>query len=256
MKIATWNVNSIKARQERLLTWLGASRPDVVCLQELKLVDESFPSAELEAAGYHSACFGQRTYNGVAILAREPISDVVRGFSDLPEDTQSRFIGATVGGVRVYSIYAPNGQEVGSPAYQFKLAWFARLRRWLDARHRPEEPVVLAGDFNVAPEPIDVHDPVLWEGQTLFSLPERKALAEVVEFGFEDTWRTLHPGEQKFTWWDYRQLSFPKGKGLRIDHVFATPSLAARARASEIERDMRKGKQPSDHAPLWTEFDV
>lgn len=254
MKIATWNVNSIKARQERLMGWLAASSPDVVCLQELKVVDDGFPRAELEAAGYQSVCHGQRTYNGVAILSKRPLSDVVRGFGDGGDDAQSRFIGATVDGVRVYSVYAPNGQEVGSPAYVYKLEWFGRLRRFLDARHKPDQPLVLAGDFNVAPEPIDVHDPVAWEGQTLFSAPEREALSNVVAFGLVDTWRARHPGEQKFSWWDYRMLSFPKGKGLRIDHVFATPAIAPKVAASEIDREMRKGKQPSDHAPVWTEF--
>jgi exodeoxyribonuclease-3 len=254
MKIATWNVNSISRRKERLLAWLASSQPDVVCLQELKAVDGDFPAADLNAAGYRTACFGQRTYNGVAILAKDPITDVVRGFGDSTDDVQARFIGATVGDVRVYSVYAPNGQTVGSPAYVYKLEWFARLRRWLEAHHSPADPVVLCGDFNVAPEPIDVHDPIAWEGQTLFSLPERDALKNVVAFGFTDTWRAKHPGEQKFTWWDYRMLSFPKGKGLRIDHVFATAALAERALASEIDREMRKGKEPSDHAPLWTDF--
>lgn len=250
MKIATWNVNSIRIRLERLLPWLQESQPDVVCLQELKCVDDGCPTEELKAIGYQSAWFGQKTYNGVGILARTEITDVVRGMGDGVEDTHARFIGATVGGVRVFSVYAPNGQEVGSPAYQYKLEFYARLRRYLDKHHQPNEPLALCGDWNVAPEPIDVHDPAAWEGQTLFSLPERDALKTLCDFGLVDTWRRKHPGEQKFSWWDYRMLGFPKNKGLRIDHVLATSPLAEKIRASEIDREMRKGKQPSDHAPV------
>ncbi|MBX5483750.1 MAG: exodeoxyribonuclease III [Myxococcaceae bacterium] len=256
MKIATWNVNSIRARQERLLGWLESTKPDVACLQELKCQEDQVPEAEVKALGYHACWYGQKTYNGVAILSKTQLVDVCKGLGDSVEDPQCRLIGATVNGVRVYSVYAPNGQEVGSPAYRYKLEWYGRLRRFLDAHHRPDEPIVLCGDWNVAPEPIDVHDPVAWEGQTLFSGPERDALKTLCAFGLEDTWRNLHPGEQKFSWWDYRMLAFPKGKGLRIDHIFATAPLAKKAKASEIEREMRKGKQPSDHAPVWTDFDV
>lgn len=256
MKIATWNINSIRARQERFLGWLEASRPDVLCLQELKCLDDGFPAAEVKAQGYDAAVFGQKTYNGVAILARGKLSEVVRGMNDGVEDPQSRFIGASVDGVRVYCAYAPNGQAVGSPAYEYKLQWYERLRRFLDTHHRPTDPIVLCGDWNVAPEPIDVHDPVAWEGQTLFSEPERGALKTLCAFGLVDTWRKHNPDEQKFSWWDYRMLSFPKNKGLRIDHVFATAPLAEKSRNSEIDREARKGKQPSDHAPVWTTFEL
>ncbi len=256
MKIATWNVNSIRARQERLLGWLASAQPDVLCLQELKCVDEGFPAEEVRAAGYHFACFGQKTYNGVAILARSELSDVTRGLEDGVDDPQARVIGATVNGVRIFSVYAPNGQALDSPAYQYKLEFYARLRRYLDGHHTKDDKVVLCGDWNIAPEPIDVHDPVAWEGQTLFSTPERDALKTLCEFGLVDTWRKKNPDEQKFSWWDYRMLGFPKNKGLRIDHVFATWPLAERIRASEIDREARKGKQPSDHAPVWTDFDV
>jgi exodeoxyribonuclease-3 len=256
MKIATWNVNSIRARQERLLGWLSSAQPDVLCLQELKCVDEEFPVEEVRSAGYHAAFFGQKTYNGVAILARSEPTDVRRGMDDGVEDPQSRVIGATVEGVRVYSVYAPNGQAVGSPAYQYKLEWYARLRRFLDAHHGRSDRVVLGGDWNVAPEPIDVHDPAAWEGQTLFSAPERDALQNLLDFGLVDTWRKQHPDEQKFSWWDYRMLAFPKNRGLRIDHLFASRPLAEKVRGSEIDREARKGKQPSDHAPVWTEFEL
>lgn len=258
MKIAAWNVNSVRARQERLLGWLAQAKPDVVCLQELKCEEGDFPAEEIRAAGYSFAINAQRTYNGVAILACAPleITDVVKGLSDGVDDTHARLIAGTVGGVRVLSVYAPNGQAVGSEAYHYKLEWYARLRRYLDARHSPDEKLVLCGDWNVAPEPIDVHDPAAWEGQTLFSQPERDALNTLCAFGLVDTWRRVHPDEQKFSWWDYRMLGFPKNRGLRIDHLLATAPLAEKLVAAEIDREMRKGKQPSDHAPVWAEFDV
>lgn len=254
MRIATWNVNSIRARQERLLTWLGAAKPDVLCLQELKCEESQFPLEQVRALGYHAAIHGQKTYNGVALLAREPIEDVTRGLEDGVEDPQSRLIGGTVRGVRVYSVYAPNGQSVGSPAYVYKLEWFARLRRVLDVRHKPGDALVVAGDFNVAPEPIDVWDPKLWEGQTLFSEAERAALAELMGFGLTDSLRALRPGEQKFSWWDYRMLGFPKNRGLRIDHLLVSAPIAERLTAADVDREARKGSQPSDHAPVWIEF--
>jgi exodeoxyribonuclease-3 len=254
MKIATWNINSVRARQERLLAWLAQASPDVLCLQELKCLDGEFPAQELEAAGYQAVTHGQKTYNGVAILSKTPIEDVQRGLRDGVEDPQSRFISARVQGVRIISVYAPNGQAVDSPAYHYKLEWFARLRRYLDVHHRPDEPLVLCGDFNVAPENLDVHDPAAWEGQTLFSLPERAALKTLVAFGLRDTFREKQPTLAKFSWWDYRMLAFPKNRGLRIDHVYATSPLADRCAAADIDREARKGKTPSDHAPVWAEL--
>jgi exodeoxyribonuclease-3 len=249
MKIASWNVNSIRARQERLVAWLEAAKPDVLCLQELKCEDAKFPEAELRALGYHAAWHGQKTYNGVAILAREPLADVVRGIQDGAEPPQSRVIAATVRGVRIVSIYAPNGQSVGSEAYHYKLHWYARLRNYLDTNHKPGQPLVVTGDFNVAPEDRDCHDPKLWEGQTLFSGPEKAALIEL-----SDTIRKHHAEPGRYSWWDYRSLSFPKNKGLRIDHLFATAPLYEKCTAADIDREARKGKQPSDHAPVWAEF--
>jgi exodeoxyribonuclease-3 len=254
MKIATWNVNSVRARQERLLNWLKTRQPDVLCLQELKGLEKDFPTAEVRELGYHAALYGQKTYNGVAILAKTEPADVVRGIPDDVEDPQARVIAATVNGIRVVSIYAPNGQAVDSPAYEYKLEWYTRLRRYLDTRHKPTEPLVLCGDWNVAPEPIDTHDPVLWEGQTLFSLKERDALQRLCAFGLTDTFRKLHPGEQKFSWWDYRMLAFPKNRGLRIDHILATAPVVERLVKADVDREERKGKQPSDHAPVWIEL--
>ena len=256
MKIATWNINSIRARQNRLLLWLASAQPDVLCLQELKCTEEEFPALELRAAGYHSACLGQKTYNGVAILSKTALSEVARGMGDDSSDVQARVISASVQGIRVICLYAPNGQSVDSPAFQFKLEWFERLRRHLDRCYPPEQPLVVCGDFNVAPEARDVHDPVLWEGQTLFTLREREALKRVRDFGLVDTFRQHHPEEGRFSWWDYRMLAFPKNRGLRIDHLYATAQLARRCSGANIDREARKGAQPSDHAPVWAEFTV
>ena len=255
MKIATWNVNSIRARQQRLTDWLAAAQPDVLCLQELKCTDAEFPALELKAAGYHSACHGQRSYNGVAIVSKYPLAELVRGLGD-ELDTHSRLIAATAGPVRIISAYAPNGQAVDSAAFEYKLQWYERLRRFLDARFDPRQPLVLAGDFNVAPEPRDVHDPRLWEGQTMFTLKEREALKRVVDFGLVDTFRLHHPEDGRFSWWDYRMLAFAKNRGLRIDQLYATAPLAEKCSAADIDRDARKGTQPSDHAPVWAQFEL
>jgi exodeoxyribonuclease III len=253
--IATWNINSVRARVERLEAWLSLKRPEVLCLQELKCTDEQFPSEMVQRLGYQAAVYGQKTYNGVAILSTQPLEDVERGLPVADDDGgEARVLAATVFGTRVMSVYAPNGQSVDSPAYQGKLAFYARMRRALDSRYRPDTPLVLCGDFNVAPEERDVWDPVLWEGQTLFSLPERAALKEVVAFGLEDTFRKHHPEPGRYSWWDYRQLGFPKNRGLRIDAVYATAGVAARCEAADIDREARKGKLPSDHAPVWARF--
>lgn len=254
LTIATWNVNSIRARRERVLPWLDAQKLDVLCMQETKVKDEAFPLGDLEAMGYRAALWGQSPYNGVAILSREPATDVARGFGDGGDDTQARFLAATVAGVRVLCAYVPNGQEVGSPAFVYKLEWLARLRRFLERNADPAAPVLLCGDMNVAPEPRDVHDPARWEGKTLFHPDERAALARVCDWGLRDAYRLHHAEDGRFSWWDYRQLAFPKNRGLRIDHIFVTPVLAARVTTAGVDRDERKGKLPSDHAPVWAEF--
>lgn len=255
MKLATWNVNSIRARLDRALAWLDANRPDVVCLQELKVEVDGFPREPFEAAGWHLALHGQKTYNGVGILARAPLTDVTRGLQDDDPDEQARLIAATVGGVRVVSAYFPNGSDTGSDKYAYKLRWMGRLRRWLD-RHDPAAPLVLAGDFNVAPEDRDVHDPAAWAGQTLFSEPEKEALRQVAAWGLRDTFRKHHPEGGRYSWWDYRGLSFIRDQGLRIDHVWATAPLYEVCRACDIDREARKGKNASDHAPVVATFDV
>ncbi|HXX29993.1 MAG TPA: exodeoxyribonuclease III [Myxococcaceae bacterium] len=254
MLIATWNINSVRARVPRLEAWLASRRPDVLCLQELKCTEEQFPVEAVRKLGYHAIVYGQKSYNGVAVLSLAPPEDVERGLPVADDDGEARVVAATVRGIRILSLYAPNGQAVDSPAYRAKLAWYARLRRVLDARYRADQPLVLCGDFNVAPEERDVWDPALWEGQTLFSLPEREALKELVGFGLSDCFRRHHPEPGRYSWWDYRMLGFPKNHGLRIDHVLATAPLAERCEAADIDREARKGPQPSDHAPVWARF--
>jgi exodeoxyribonuclease-3 len=254
MKLVTWNVNSIRIRMERLLALLVRHEPDVLCLQEIKLVDDAFPYDTIRAAGYHAAVFGQKTYNGVAILSRIEPTEVVRGFNDGVDDSHARFLSAAVGGVRVLDCYVPNGGEVGSDKWTYKLAWLDRLVRYLATHCDPAEPLVLCGDMNVAPEARDVHDPALWEPTVLFHPEARAALARVAAWGLEDVFRRHRDEGGLYSWWDYRMLAFPKNQGLRIDHVFATAPLASRSTAAAIDRDERKGKQPSDHAPVIVTF--
>jgi len=255
VKLITWNVNSVRARLERLLALLDRHRPDVVCLQELKCTDEAFPTLEIRGAGYYTASFGQKTYNGVAILSRTEAKDIVRGFGDNVDDSEARLIAATIGNVRVLSAYFPNGAQIGSESYGRKLVWMKRLRGYLDGKHKPFNSLVLAGDFNVAPDDLDVANPDPWRNTVLCADDVRAALAHIGEFGLVDVFRRFHPEGHVYSWWDYRMLGFPKNDGLRIDHIFATASLAARARAAEVDRNERKGKLPSDHAPVIATFD-
>jgi exodeoxyribonuclease-3 len=252
MRIVTWNVNSVRARLDRLLAFLERAAPDVVCLQELKVPDAEFPADAVRAAGYHAAVHGQRTYNGVAILSRHEPAAVQTGLGEAMADDQARVISAMVDGVRVVSAYVPNGQVVGSDKWDYKLAWLDALRRWLEAL--PSGPMILCGDFNVAPDDRDVARPEEWRDSVLCHDNGRRALQAVLSLGLVDTVRLHHEGPGPFSWWDYRMLAFPKGNGLRIDHVFATPDLAARCAAAGVDRDERKGKLPSDHAPVIVDF--
>jgi exodeoxyribonuclease III len=249
MRIATWNVNSIRARSARLSAWLDRDRPDVVCLQETKVEDAGFPRELFAERGYHVAFHGQKSYNGVAIAARTPLSAVTTGFGDRALDEQARLIAATVDGVRVVSLYVPNGGDLESDKYPYKLAWLAGLRRWLD-RHDRATPLVLGGDWNIAPGDRDVHDPERWRGQVLCSDRERDALQLIADWGVTDVYRSLYPDGGGFSWWDYRGIAFFKDQGLRIDHFFADLAVVGRATACEIQRDERKGKDASDHAPV------
>jgi exodeoxyribonuclease-3 len=252
VKLATWNVNSIRARLDRAVAWLDANRPDVVCMQELKVENDGFPREPFEAAGYQLALYGQKTYNGVAILSRAPMTDITTGMDDGDPDDHARLIAATIDGVRVISAYFPNGGELNSDKYEYKLKWIARLRAWLGKRDA-SAPLILAGDFNVAPEDRDVHDPVAWAGQTLFSEPEKAALREVAAWGLHDTFRK-HSAAAEFTWWDYRGIAFLKNHGLRIDHVWATTPAYEVCTSCVIDRESRKGKNASDHAPVIAQF--
>jgi exodeoxyribonuclease-3 len=237
---------------DRLLPWLAETQPDVVCLQETKCTDEQFPELALRSAGYPCAFHGQKSYNGVAILSKIEPRDVRAALCDEVVDPHARVIAATIGNVRVFSVYAPNGQAVGSPAYDYKIQWYARLRDYLTKEQNAE--LVVCGDFNVAPEDVDVHDPQLWRGAIMCSERERAAFQQLCEVGLIDTLRLHHKENGMFTWWDYRMLSFPKNRGLRIDAVLAGEELVKRCTAAGIDRDMRKGKDPSDHAPIWAEF--
>jgi exodeoxyribonuclease III len=254
VKIASWNVNSIRVRKERLLRWLERHSPDVLCLQELKAPDEHFPMEEVRAAGYHAAVLGQRTYNGVAILSRLAPEGIERGLQDDVGDAEARLIGARIAGVRVISLYVPNGQVVGSEKWAYRQSWMRRLRGLLERRCDPKEPLALCGDWNVAPEDRDVCDPAGWAESVLFHPDARAAFDEVRSWGLVDTFRLHHQEAGRYSWWDYRMLAFPKNQGLRIDHVLATHPLADRCTGAGIDRDERKGQQPSDHVPVWAEF--
>ncbi|MBI3067834.1 MAG: exodeoxyribonuclease III [Betaproteobacteria bacterium] len=254
MKIATWNVNSLKVRLPQVLDWLETHRPDVLCLQETKLEDAAFPAAQIRAAGYHPLFSGQKTYNGVALLSREKaemLATAIPGF----RDEQKRVLASDVGGVRVVCVYVPNGEAVGSDKYRYKLDWLAAFTRWMkrEVEHCPG--LVLAGDVNIAPEPRDVHDPALWEGRVLHSEPERRAFRALLDAGFRDSFRLFPQPEGSYTWWDYRMNAFKRKMGLRIDHILPSETLAKRCKSCVIDKTPRAAERPSDHAPVVAEFD-
>jgi exodeoxyribonuclease III len=253
VKLAAWNVNSLKVRLPHLLEWLAREAPDVVCLQETKLEDAKFPAAEIEQAGYRAAWSGQKTYNGVALLARNPPQQIETGIADFA-DEQKRVLTATVDGVRVVCAYVPNGQSVDSDKYRYKLDWLKAFTGWLEAELRRHPRLAVLGDFNIAPDERDVHDPKAWEGQVLFSAPERKAFAALLALGFRDSFRLFDQPEKSFSWWDYRMNAFRRKMGLRIDHILLSPQLAEKCKSSRIDVDMRKLERPSDHAPVIAEI--
>jgi exodeoxyribonuclease-3 len=268
VRIATWNVNSLKARLEKVAWWLERAKPDVLLLQETKLADGDVPRLAFRTAGYEIAHHGEGRWNGVAIASRCGIADVVTNFGEplAPGKTddsgddeplaEARMIAAVCGGVRVVSLYAPNGRVVGSPFYTAKLAWFDRLSAWLD-KAKPADPIVLGGDLNVAPEDVDVWDPRACHGGTHVSAPEREAFARLLRWGLTDAYRARHPEPGRYTWWDYRAGMFHKNFGMRIDHLLVSAPLAPRTVAAEIDREARKGKPiPSDHAPLVIDLDT
>jgi exodeoxyribonuclease-3 len=255
--IATWNVNSLNARMPRVTEWIQQVRPDVLCMQETKLSDAGFPGMEFAALGYDSVHHGEGRWNGVAILSRVGITDVVHGFDDaLEPDPDARVVWATCGGVRVASVYVPNGRELTADHYRYKLAWLARLRGHLDAHHSPDELLVVLGDWNIAPTDDDVWSPSAFEGHTHVSAPEREALRHVSDWGLVDTLRRRYPDPGIFSYWDYRNGDFHKKRGMRIDYLLSSTALAGRCTADLIDRNARKGSKPSDHAPVLGLFDV
>jgi exodeoxyribonuclease-3 len=253
MKIASWNVNSLKVRLPHVLDWLARVQPDALCLQELKLEDSKFPADEIRAAGYHSVFFGQKTYNGVAILARTQPEAVAMGIPGF-DDEQKRVITATVGGVRLVCAYFPNGQSLESDKYQYKLKWLLALTAWLKQEMAQHPQLALLGDYNIAPEDRDVHDPKAWEGQNLVSEPEREGFRALVALGLTDSFRMFEQAERSYTWWDYRMNAFRRKLGMRIDHILLSPALKDKCTASIVDIEPRKLERPSDHAPVMAEL--
>lgn len=253
MKIASWNVNSLNVRLPHVLQWLETEQPDLLALQETKLVDEKFPVAEIEAAGYQVVYSGQRTYNGVALLSKYPLEDVV---TDIPglDDPQRRILAATINGVRILDLYVVNGQEVGSEKYAHKLHWLEKVRDYIAQDMKSHEHYVVLGDFNIAPSDADVHDPKAWHEKILCSTPEREALQSILALGFRDTFRLFEQEEKSYSWWDYRMNGFKRNLGLRIDLILASESLVKTCRMSVIDKVPRGWERPSDHAPVVAEF--
>lgn len=256
MRIVTWNVNSIRTRLPRLLGVLERHQPDVVCLQELKVMDEKFPALDLKQAGYDSTIVGQKTYNGVAILSKEKVDNIATSMADGIEDPQARLVAADVAGVRVISVYVPNGGSVGSDKWDYKLQWLTRLLSYLDTEADPTKPLAVCGDFNIASDDADVSNPERWKDSVLCHPDGRAAFQKLINWGLVDAFRAHHPDGGIFSWWDYRMLGFPKNDGLRIDGLLVTQPLAAHIADAFVDRDERKGKQPSDHAPVIVDFEI
>lgn len=256
MRIATWNINSLKVRLFRVEEWLTEVQPDVLCLQETKLADSAFPALSFEALGYSSSHFGQGQWNGVAIISKLPMTDVVANFAPgIEPDGEARILTATCGGVRITSVYVPNGRSLDHEHYQYKLSWMDRLRQHVEAESTPDAPVVVCGDFNIAPTDIDVWKPSALEGATHGSPPERERLASLCEWGLIDVVRERYRNDKIFSWWDYRGGDFHQGRGMRIDLVLASKPLADKVTYAVIDRNARKGQQPSDHAPVLIDTD-
>jgi exodeoxyribonuclease III len=255
MKIVSWNINGIKARNERLINWISNHQPDVLCLQETKNEDKSFPTQLFETLGYHVVFTGQKSFNGVAIASKEPVSDVVSVLPGDDSDEQKRFLSVRWNNSwRIVCIYVPNGAEVGSDKYEYKLKWLARLNDYLKANLSKEESWVIGGDYNIIPADLDVYDPKEWTDTILCSPRERAAFTELQALGLTDTARHLYPTDPMYTWWDYRNFGFPKNKGMRIDHFLTNPTALSSVQSVVVDRQERKGKQPSDHAPVVLEI--
>ncbi|MGQ0542845.1 MAG: exodeoxyribonuclease III [Blastocatellia bacterium] len=256
MKIATWNVNSINVRMPQMLEWMERTKPDVVCLQETKCVDDNFPETALKEAGYDAVFMGQKSYNGVAILSKHPITDVQKNFLDDTDESPKRLIAATINGVRIVNTYIPNGTELWTDKFTFKLDWLQRLRRFFDESCDLNKDVLLCGDFNVAMEDLDVWDVPTWTGKLHFSKPERAAMHNVKQWGFVDLFRKMNGDTQEFSWWNYREGAWQRNRGLRIDYIWTSPSLADKCTGCHIDKSTRGLEKPSDHSPVVAEFDL
>ncbi len=254
-QIATWNVNSLNVRLPQVLDWLREQQPDILALQETKLTDADFPLLDIANSGYQAVFSGQKTYNGVAILSRRPASDPA---TDIPglNDPQRRVLGVTIGDVRVLNLYVPNGQSVGSDKYAYKLAWLDQLAAWLETERARYPRLIVLGDFNIAPEDRDVHDPAAWTGQVLCSAAERAAFRRLLDLGLQDAFRLFPQENQTFSWWDYRAAAFRRNLGLRIDHILISPALAAVCKSCQVDKAPRRLERPSDHAPVMAEFEL
>jgi exodeoxyribonuclease-3 len=255
VKIATWNVNSMNVRRPHVIEWLQSNEPDVLVLQEIKQITEKFPVDELRQMGYHSIASGQKTYNGVAVISKTPAADPVTDFPDL-DDPQRRILASTIEGVRVINLYIPNGSEVGSDKYDYKLGWLASLWRFLEAEMRIHEKLVVLGDFNIAPADEDVHDPEKWGEDILCSPAERKALSDMLDLGLTDVFRKFDHPAKTFSWWDYRAAGFRRNAGLRIDLILTSAAMTDRCVASYVDREPRAWERPSDHTPVVAEFEL
>jgi len=255
MQIATWNVNSLSVRLPQVLAWLAANPVDALCLQELKLTDDKFPHDALKEAGYEAAAFGQKTYNGVAILSRHPLRDVVRNIPGFA-DEQARVIAATVSSLRVIGAYFPNGQAPGSDKFAYKMAWLQALRSWVQDELTRHPRLVLMGDYNIAPEDRDVHDPVAWAGQIHCTPEERAHFQALLGLGLTDAFRLFEQPPKSWSWWDYRNLAFRKNQGLRIDHILVSAALKGAVKSCVIDKLPRKNERPSDHAPVLVEIEL
>lgn len=255
MKISSWNVNSLRVRLPHVLDWLQQAQPDVLGLQETKMTDDVFPADEIREAGYHVVYSGQKTYNGVALISRSEASDVV---TDIPglEDPQRRILGATIAGIRVLNLYVVNGKEVGDEKYDWKLHWLEKVSDYIEAQLKQYDKFVVMGDFNIAPEDKDTHDPEAWQDRILCSVPERAALQRLLDMGLSDTFRLFEQEEKSFSWWDYRAAGFRRNLGLRIDLVLSSPAMTAACTAASIDKEPRRLERPSDHAPVIAEFNV
>jgi exodeoxyribonuclease-3 len=255
LKIATWNVNSLKVRLPQVLDWLSSHKPEILCLQETKLEDPNFPLADIQAAGYRSTYAGQKTYNGVAILSRAEATAVQVNIPHY-DDPQKRVLAATIQGIRTICAYVPNGESIESDKYRYKLKWLEHLSAWLKDEVATHPRLVLLGDYNIAPQARDVYDPKAWEGQVLCSEPERDAFRRLLALGLTDSFRLFDQPEKSYTWWDYRMMSFRRKLGLRIDHILLSASLAQACRSCTIDKEMRARERPSDHAPVIAELEI